>query len=62
MIYIKYQLIKMNLSEKAKKKRGFGDIKAICELTGLSRPTVSKALSIGNGSHKVISLINNFYK
>ena len=52
----------MNLSEKAKKKKGFGDIKAICELTGLSRPTVSKALSIGNGSHKVISLINNFYK
>ena len=52
----------MNLSNKAKKTKGFGDIKAICEKTGLSRPTVSKALSIGIGSRKVIELINEFYK
>ena len=52
----------MNLSNKAKKNKGHGDIKAIFIVTGLSRPTISKALSLGYGSRKVISLINQFYE
>ena len=52
----------MKLSTKGKNTKGFGDIKAICEKTGLSRPTVSKALSTEIGSRKVIELINEFYK
>lgn len=52
----------MKIPQKIMKKKERGDIMAIVSHSGMSRPTITKAMKSGNGSRKTVTAILAYYE
>ena len=52
----------MKIPQKTMKQQERGDVMAIVSHSGISRPTITKAMKSGNGSRKTVSAILSYYE
>jgi hypothetical protein len=52
----------MKIPQKTMKQQERGDIMAIVSHSGISRPTITKAMKSGNGSRKTVTAILAYYE